>query len=205
MGLLGRLGRPERRGTPADFLVIGIGNPGAEYTRSRHNVGAEVVEELARRTGVSLKRSKERALTAEATLHGRRAALALPQTYVNLSGESAQLLVRRYGIEDPTHIIVVQDELDLEPGVLRVKAGGGLAGHNGLRSLKQHLKTDEFLRVRIGVGKPPSKEHGADHVLKRIPKKERELLDVEVQRAADAVECIISDGVAAAMTRFNAT
>jgi PTH1 family peptidyl-tRNA hydrolase len=205
MGLLGRFGRPERRGTPADFLVIGIGNPGAEYTRSRHNVGAEVVEELARRTGATLKRSKERALTAETTLHGRRVALALPQTYVNLSGESAQLLVRRYGIEDPTHIIVVQDELDLEPGVLRVKAGGGLAGHNGLRSLKQHLKTDAFLRVRIGVGKPPSKEHGADHVLKRIPKKERELLDVEVQRAADAVECIVSDGVAAAMTRFNAT
>jgi PTH1 family peptidyl-tRNA hydrolase len=205
MGLLGRLGRPERRGTPADFLVIGIGNPGAEYTRSRHNVGAEAVEELARRTGATLKRSKERALTAEVTLHGRRVALALPQTYVNLSGESAQLLVRRYGIEDPTRIIVVQDELDLEPGVLRVKAGGGLAGHNGLRSLKQHLKTDEFLRVRIGVGKPPSKEHGADHVLKRIPKKERELLDVEVQRAADAVECIVSDGVAAAMTRFNAT
>ncbi|MDQ1424364.1 MAG: peptidyl-tRNA hydrolase, family, partial [Acidimicrobiaceae bacterium] len=134
MGLLGRFGRPERRGTPADFLVIGIGNPGAEYTRSRHNVGAEVVEELARRTGATLKRSKERALTAETTMHGRRVALALPQTYVNLSGESAQLLVRRYGIEDPTHIIVVQDELDLEPGVLRVKAGGGLAGHNGLRS-----------------------------------------------------------------------
>jgi PTH1 family peptidyl-tRNA hydrolase len=204
MGLLGRLGRPVRRGTPADFLVIGIGNPGAEYTRSRHNVGAEVVEELARRTGVSLKRSKERALTAEAMLQGRRVALALPQTYVNLSGESAALLVRRYGIEDPTHIVVVQDELDLEPGVLRVKAGGGLAGHNGLRSLKQHLKTDEFLRVRIGVGKPPTKEHGADHVLKRIPKKERELLDVEVQRAADAVECIVAEGVAAAMTRFNA-
>jgi PTH1 family peptidyl-tRNA hydrolase len=204
MGLLGRLGRrPERRGTPADFLVIGIGNPGAEYTRSRHNVGAEAVEELARRAGVTLKRSKERALTAEATMHGRRVALALPQTYVNLSGESAALLVRRYGIEDPTRIIVVQDELDLPPGVLRVKAGGGLAGHNGLRSLKQHLKTDDFVRVRIGVGKPPGKEHGADHVLKRVPKKERELLDVEVQRAADAVECIIAEGVAAAMTRFN--
>ncbi len=205
MGLLGRLGRPERRGTPADFLVIGVGNPGAEYQRSRHNVGAEAVEELARRAGVTLKRSKERALTAEATMNGRRVALALPQTYVNLSGESAALLVRRYGIDDPTHIVVVQDELDLAPGVLRVKAGGGLAGHNGLRSLKQHLKTDEFVRVRIGVGKPPSKEHGADHVLKRIPKKERELLDVEVQRAADAVECIVADGVATAMTRFNTT
>jgi peptidyl-tRNA hydrolase, PTH1 family len=205
MGLLGRLGRPERRGTPADLLVIGIGNPGAEYARSRHNVGAEVIEELARRTGVTLKRSKERALTAETTLHAKRVTLALPQTFVNLTGESAALLVRRYGIEDPTHIVVVQDELDLAPGVLRVKAGGGLAGHNGLRSLKQHLKTDEFIRVRIGVGKPPSKEHGADHVLKRVPKKERELLDVEVQRAADAVECIVTEGVAAAMTRFNAT
>jgi peptidyl-tRNA hydrolase, PTH1 family len=200
----GRPDRPERRGTPADWLVLGLGNPGAEYARSRHNVGAEAVDELARRSGATLKRSKERALTAEVTMNGQRVALAFPQTYMNDSGESAQLLVRRHGVADPERIIVVHDELDLPPGTLRVKVGGGLAGHNGLRSLKQHLHTDAFLRVRIGVGKPPSKERGADHVLRRITKREREELDLVVQLAADAVEVIIAEGPAAAMTRFNA-
>jgi len=194
----------ERRGTPADHLVIGLGNPGAEYAGTRHNLGADAVEALARRHGSTLKRSKERALTAEVTIAGRRVALAFPQTYVNLSGESAVALVRRHGIDDPTRIIVVHDELDLPLGVLRVKAGGGLAGHNGLRSLKQHLHTDEFLRVRIGVGRPPSKERGADHVLRRMAKAERTELDVSVQLAADAVEAIVTDGVHAAMNRFNA-
>ena len=193
----------ERKGTPADFLVIGLGNPGAEYAHSRHNVGADVVEELARRCGATLKRGKERALVAEVAVAGRRIALAFPQTFMNLSGESAVALVRRYGIERPTQIVIVHDELDLSPGALKVKAGGGLAGHNGLRSLKQHLHTDEFLRVRIGVGKPPSKEAGADHVLKRIGKKERTELDVMIQLAADAVEMIASQGVEAAMNQFN--
>src|SRR5215211_2569070 len=203
MALFGRGDRAERRGTPADLLVIGLGNPGSEFDRSRHNVGAEVVHELARRGGTSLRRGRERALTTEVTLAGRRVALAFPQTYVNLTGESAQLLVRRYGIEDPQAIVIVHDELDLPPGVLKVKVGGGLAGHNGLRSLKQHLHTDDFVRVRIGVGKPPSKDQGADHVLRRMPKSERELLDVAVQEGADAVELIAADGPAVAMNRFN--
>jgi PTH1 family peptidyl-tRNA hydrolase len=195
--------RLERRGTPADALVIGLGNPGAEYERSRHNVGAEVVEVLAQRHHGALRKGKERALVTEVTLDGKRVALAIPLTYVNLSGESATRLVRRYGITDPRQIIVAQDELDLPPAIVRVKAGGGLAGHNGLRSLTQHLKTQDYLRVRIGVGKPPSKERGADHVLRRIPKREREALDVAVQVAADAVERIVTDGVDAAMRDVN--
>lgn len=203
MALFGRGDRPERRGTRADLLVVGLGNPGAEYVHSRHNVGTDVVEELARRGSSSLKRSKERALTTEVTMDGKRLALAFPQTYMNLSGESVVLLVRRYGIEDPEHLVIVHDELDLEPGVLKVKVGGGLAGHNGLRSIKQHLHTDAFVRVRLGVGKPPSKERGADHVLKKIPKAERSLLDVCIQEAADAVELIATEGPAAAMNRYN--
>jgi peptidyl-tRNA hydrolase, PTH1 family len=203
MALFGR-GGGERRGTPADLLVIGLGNPGSEYERSRHNVGAEVAAELARRSGTAMKRGKERALTAEVTIAGKRVALAFPLTYMNESGQAAQLLTRRFGITDPAHIVVVHDELDLPPGVVRVKAGGGLAGHNGLRSLTQHLKTQDYLRVRIGVGKPPSKERGADHVLRRMPKAERELLDVAVQLAADAVEQLAAEGVAATMTTVNA-
>ena len=130
-------------------------------------------------------------------------ALAFPTTFVNLSGEAAAGLVRRYGIEDPQQLVIVHDELDLPPGVVRIKEGGGLAGHNGLRSITQHLKTQDYVRVRVGVGKPPTKERGADHVLRRVPKAERELLDVAVQVAADAVEAIASDGAAAAMTTFN--
>ena len=153
----------ERRGTPADLLVMGLGNPGQEYSRSRHNVGAEVVEELARRHGGRLKKARQqRALTAEVSCGRARLALAVPTTYVNLSGDAASSLIRRYGIDDLEHLVVVHDELDLEPGVVRIKQGGGLAGHNGLRSITQHLKTQDYLRVRIGVGKPPSKERGAD-------------------------------------------
>jgi PTH1 family peptidyl-tRNA hydrolase len=204
VALLGR-GQKERRGTPADALVIGLGNPGKEFDGTRHNLGVEVLEELAKRHGGALKRSKERALTGEVVIGGKRVALAFPQTYVNLSGESAQLLVRRYGIERPEQIVVVHDELDLPPGRLKVKEGGGLAGHNGLRSLKQHLKTDAFLRVRIGIGKPPGgKERGADHVLRSPTKRDLANMAVTVQEAADAVELIVVDGVAAAMTRFNA-
>ena len=136
-------------------------------------------------------------------MSGKRVVLAFPQTFVNLTGEAAVLLIRRHGIDDATKIIVVHDELDLPTGTVRVKSGGGLAGHNGLRSLKQHLHSDEFARVRVGVGKPPTKEQGADHVLRRISKSDRTQLDVSVQVAADAVESIITDGVDAAMNRFN--
>ncbi len=189
----------------ADYLVVGLGNPGEEYARSRHNLGAEVVAELAARHGGRLKLSKkERALTAEIRIGGQRVALAFPQTYMNDSGQSVQLLRRRYDIEEPERIVIVHDELDLPVGRMKLKEGGGLAGHNGLRSLKQHLHTDAFVRIRIGVGKPPSKEQGADHVLRRVTKAERTELDIKVQEGADAVEAIVTDGVAAAMTKYNA-
>ena len=187
---------------PVDLLVVGLGNPGDEYSRTRHNVGAEVVELLARRHGGKLRGSKGRARGDEVRIGDKRVALAIPLTYMNDSGEAVGALARRLGVE-PDRIVIVHDELDLEPAVLRVKVGGGLAGHNGLRSIKQHLHTDEFTRVRIGVGKPPSKERGADHVLSRVSKREREAMDVTIEEAADAVERIATDGVDAAMNRYN--
>jgi peptidyl-tRNA hydrolase, PTH1 family len=205
MTLLRRHGAAaERRGTPADLLVVGLGNPGGEYQASRHNVGAEVVELLAQRHGGTLKRTRERALVAEVRIEDDRVALAFPQTYMNLSGEAVALLVKRHGITDPERIVIVHDELDLPLGRIQIKRGGGLAGHNGLRSIKAHLHTDEFVRVRIGVGKPVTKEHGADHVLRRPTKRDRLELDVSVNEAADAVELIRSEGVDAAMNRINA-
>jgi PTH1 family peptidyl-tRNA hydrolase len=194
--------RGERTGTPADLLVVGLGNPGDEYARTRHNVGFEVVDLLADRHGGRLRSGKERALAVEVRVGGQRLALARPLTYMNESGAAVQALARRYGVA-ANRVVVVHDELDLPVGTMRVKAGGGLAGHNGLRSIKAHLHSDEFLRVRIGVGKPTSKERGADHVLSAFSKRERTEIDVMVERAADAVEVILAEGVDVAMNRFN--
>ncbi|MFL6204077.1 MAG: aminoacyl-tRNA hydrolase [Acidimicrobiales bacterium] len=193
----------ERRGTPADLLVVGLANPGAEYAGTRHNVGGEVVQLLAERHGAKLRKGKERAMVDEVTVDGRRLALAIPLTYMNLSGEAVAPLVRRHGIDDPQRLVIVHDELDLPVGRMKLKLGGGLAGNNGLRSIQQHLHTGEFARVRIGIGKPNHKAQGADHVLKRPGKGDRGELDVVVQEAADAVEAILAEGVAAAMNRYN--
>jgi PTH1 family peptidyl-tRNA hydrolase len=188
-----------------DLLVVGLGNPGAEYAGTRHNVGAAVVELLARRHGGSFKKTKEKSLVAETRIGDRRVALAFPQTYMNESGQAVGSLVRRHKIDDLHRLVVVHDELDLPVGSLRVKVGGGLAGHNGLRSIKAHLHSGEFIRVRIGVGKPPSAATGAEYVLRRPSKAERDELDAIVARAADAVETILRDGADRAMAAFNAS
>jgi PTH1 family peptidyl-tRNA hydrolase len=139
------------------------------------------------------------ARAALVTLAGHRVALAVPTTYMNDSGSAVRSLVTRFGIDEPSSVVIVHDELDLPPGTVRLKAGGGLAGHNGLRSVQSHLHSSDFLRVRIGVGKPPSAAQGASHVLRRPPKAVRELLAESVQRAADAIERIAEDGWDAAM------
>ena len=129
--------------------------------------------------------------------------VAYPQTYVNLSGESVTRLVRRYGVEDLSHLVIVHDELDLPLGRVKVKVGGGTAGHNGLESIKSHLHSGDFVRVRVGIGKPPGRQAGADFVLRRPGKAARAELDVAVQEAADAVELILHEGAGPAMNRFN--
>lgn len=184
-------------------LIVGLGNPGKKYARTRHNVGAECVELLASRSSSTLKSGRDRALVAESRIDGIAVVLAVPTTYMNESGAAVGALARRYRIEDPSRIVIVHDELDLEPGVVRVKVGGGLAGHNGLKSVSAHLHTDDYARIRIGVGKPRSKEHGADHVLSAIPTAERKTLDVSIEVAADAVEALVTRSAAVAMQEFN--
>jgi peptidyl-tRNA hydrolase, PTH1 family len=167
---------------------------------SLHNAGSDTVELLASRHGASLRAEKGvRARAAVVTLADKRVALAVPTTYMNDSGSAVRSLATRFGIDEPSSIVIVHDELDLPPGTVRLKAGGGLAGHNGLRSVQAHLHTSDFLRVRVGVGKPPSAAQGASHVLRRPPKAVRELLAASVQIAADAVERVAADGLDAAM------
>ena len=184
-------------------IIVGLGNPGKEYARTRHNVGEETVAVLATRLGASLKAGRDKALVAETRIGEQRVVLAFPTTYMNDSGLAVGALLRRHRVVDPGQLIIVHDELDLPVGAMKVKVGGGLAGNNGLRSITQHLHTQDYVRVRIGIGKPRSKEQGADHVLSRVPKADRETLDVMVQRAADAVELIVAEGVDIAMQRFN--
>lgn len=194
------------RDTPWDLLVVGLGNPGERYARTRHNVGADTAELLAARHGERFRNDNRcSARVAELRLDGRRVAVATPTTWMNESGRSVAQLVKRYPIEEWADLVVVHDELDLPPGRVKVKVGGGFAGHNGLRSLEQHLHTREFTRVRIGVGKPPGgAAKGADWVLSKVPAAARAELDVACEVAADAVESILLEGIDATMQRVNA-
>ena len=193
-----------RRGEGAstlDLLVVGLGNPGREYERTRHNAGWLVLDELARRHGGSW-RSKFSGSLAEVRLDGLRLALLKPETYMNDSGRSVGAAARFFKVE-PGALLVVHDDVDLEPGRLQARAGGGLAGHNGLRSLAQHLGSQDFLRLRIGVGRPGRGDPRsvADWVLSPFaPEEDAEAL---IGRSADAVETIAADGLEAAQQRFN--
>ena len=204
MSILSRKpGEGRRRGTPADLLVVGLGNPGTEFESTRHNVGADLVSVLAARHGEKLQRGKERSLVAELRIGSKRVAVAFPQTFMNNSGESVRLLTRRYGIEDAANLVIAHDELDLDTGRLKIKAGGGLAGHNGLRSITQHLGTTDYVRLRIGIGKPPASQAPRDFVLRKPGKADRITLDVAVERAADAVEQLLAEGIDATMNTVN--
>jgi peptidyl-tRNA hydrolase, PTH1 family len=193
-----------RRGESAstlDLLVVGLGNPGREYERTRHNAGWLVLDELARRHDGSW-RSKFSGSLAEVRLGDLRLALLKPETYMNESGRSVGAAVRIFKVE-PEQVLVVHDDVDLEPGRLQARAGGGLAGHNGLRSLAQHLGSQDFLRLRIGVGRPGRGDPRsvADWVLSPFaPEEDAEAL---VERSADAAETIAADGLEAAQQRFN--
>jgi peptidyl-tRNA hydrolase, PTH1 family len=195
---------PWRRGDRAsslDLLVVGLGNPGREYAGHRHNVGWMIVEELARRHGGSW-RSKFSGRIAEVRVDGHRVGLLKPETYMNESGRSVGAAARFYKVE-PDAILVVHDEIDLEHGRLQLRSGGGLAGHNGLRSLASHLRTRDFLRLRVGVGRPGRGDprSPADYVLSDFePEDDAETL---VARAADAIETLDAEGLDRAQAQFN--
>jgi len=193
-----------RRGEPAstlDLLVAGLGNPGREYERTRHNVGWLVADELARRHGGSF-RGKFSGQLAETRLDDLRLALLKPETYMNESGRSIGAATKFFKV-DPGDLLVVHDDVDLEPGRIQARLGGGLAGHNGLRSIAQAIGTNDFLRLRIGVGRPGrgDRRSVADYVLGNF---EPEIdADALIERAAEAVETIARDGLEEAQRRYN--
>lgn len=198
-----REGEP-RRGTPAAWLVVGLGNPGSEYRGTRHNLGAVAVESYAASLGATLRAEPRlRARAASVTDGDRHVLCAVPMTYMNESGAAIVPLVRRAGLEDLSRLLVVHDELDLEPGRLQLRLGGGLAGNNGLRSIASALRTNDFARLRIGIGKPPSKDRGADWVLSRPSATMRATLDESVERAREAIADVVASGLEAAAARCN--
>ena len=187
----------------AAWLIVGLGNPGEKYENTRHNVGFQVIDELAERQGKPVQRLKFKALTGLLTIGGEKALVLKPVTYMNLSGEAVRPAADFYKLP-PERILVISDDVALAAGRLRIRAKGSAGGHNGLKSIIQHLGTDQFPRIRVGVGEKPHPDYDlADWVLGRPQGEDRKAIDEAVKRAADAVECILSQGLERGMGKFN--
>ncbi|WP_426976574.1 aminoacyl-tRNA hydrolase [Pseudarthrobacter sp. O4] len=187
-----------------NWLIVGLGNPGAEYAHNRHNVGQMVLDELAARVGGRFKSHKSRAQVLEGRLGigGPRCVLAKPLSYMNVSGGPVSALARFYDI-DPGHVIAVHDEIDIPFNTVKLKIGGGEGGHNGLRDISKALATKDYPRIRVGVGRPPGRMDTADYVLKDFSAAEKKELPFLLDSAADAVEVLVRDGLLAAQQQFH--
>ncbi len=184
------------------FIIIGLGNPGKKYARTRHNAGFMAVEELARRCRIDISQEKHQALIGRGRIEDHDVVLAMPQTFMNESGRAAGAILRDSYL-NPECLIVIHDELDLPLGAVRVKTGGGHGGHNGLRSLIEVLGTGEFSRVRIGIGRPAPGRDAADYVLAPFLPEERSTADDAIRKAADAIMVILTQDMTRAMNQFN--
>ncbi len=194
-----------RGGTPfesAPYVVVGTGNPGPEYRNTRHNAGFWCIDRLAERADAKLKRAHRHAVIAIAELGGEPVVLVKPRTFVNLSGLAAAYALNRFAA-GPERLIAVVDDIHLPPGSVRVRSKGGSGGHKGLKSIAERIGTSDFARVRIGVGAPDDPSDQVRHVLSTLPSGERKLVDEAVERAADAVAAILTDGIEPAMSRYN--
>jgi len=184
------------------FLIVGLGNPGREYRNTRHNVGFKVIEELAGRLNIAAFKEKHRSLIAEAPFGQHKVILAMPQTFMNNSGAAVRGIMEWHKVV-PKHLMVIYDDVDLEVGQLRVRLGGGSSGHKGVESIIESIKTPEFGRIRIGIGRDSLSGDISDYVLSTIPSSEQDPINAAILKAAEAVEAIISSGLEEAMNRFN--
>ena len=188
---------------PVTWLIVGLGNPGGKYENTRHNVGFLVADELGERGRFPIQRLKFKALTGAATIGGQGVLVMKPTTYMNLSGEAVGEAARFYKLA-PDHVLVISDDVDLPLGKLRIRAGGSAGGHNGLKSVIQHLGSDRFPRLKVGVGGKPHPDYDmADWVLGKLQGEDKKVMDEAVKRAADAIECFLKDGPQKAMNRYN--
>ena len=187
-------------------LIVGLGNPGPQYSRNRHNVGFQCVDLLAQRYGLRLDKLQQRAMTGSGVIpcggERHKVLLARPLTFMNASGEAVAPLARYYGVE-PQDLIVVHDDLDLASGKLRLRGGGSSGGQNGIKSIIERLGSPDFARVKVGIGRPPGRMDPADYVLQNFSAAEEEVFTPLRERVCDAVECWLAEGIEAAMNRFN--
>lgn len=184
------------------YMIAGLGNPTKEYDRTRHNVGFAVIDELADRYGIDVSERKHRALCGRGAIEGQKVLLAKPQTFMNLSGESLRALTDYYKVL-PEELIVIYDDISLPPGQLRIRLKGSAGGHNGIKNIIAHLGTQEFPRIKVGVGEKPPRMDLKDYVLSRFSKGEQELMDAAFREAAQAAVMMICDGADRAMNHFN--
>ena len=192
-----------RKKAPVSWLVVGLGNPGAKYENTRHNVGFMTADTLAGRNGEPIRRVKYHALTSEAVIGGQSVLLMKPTTFMNLSGQAVSEAARFYKIP-ADHVLVISDDVDLPLGKLRIRKSGSAGGHNGLKHIIQLLGTDQFPRLKIGVGGKPHPDYNmADWVLGQFQGEDKKTIDDAVARAADAVECLLADGIDRAMNQYN--
>lgn len=192
-----------RNNDPVSTVVVGLGNPGEEYAATRHNVGQMVAAELARRGSTALSVNKKtRTRLATTRIAGQPVVIATPMSYMNLSGGPVSALAKYHSVT-PDQVLVIHDELDLPFGTVRLKLGGGSAGHNGLKDITKALGTPEYVRVRVGIGRPPGRQDAASFVLKPFSAAERKELDLLIADAADAVEAVLEEGLTAAQQRLH--
>ena len=185
------------------YIIVGLGNPGREYAHTRHNVGFDTIDILADRYGIDVTARKHKALVGKGMIEGAKVILAKPQTYMNLSGESVRELLDFYKIDETQELIVIYDDISLDPGQLRIRLKGSAGGHNGIKSIISHLGGQEFPRIRIGVGEKPAGYDLADYVLGHFPKEEAEEMELAKKRAASAAAMMVSGDTQGAMNEFN--
>ena len=184
------------------YLIVGLGNPEAEYARTRHNMGVDVVNELADKYKIAISREKFDGLYGTGEIENEKVVLLKPQTYMNLSGESVKEVADFYNIK-PNEIIVIYDDIDVEKGNIKIRKKGGPGSHNGMKSVTEKLNSLEFGRVRVGIGQPEFKNDMINYVIGKVPDEEQEILHQGVKKAADAIEEIIKNGIDIAMNKFN--
>ncbi len=185
------------------YIIVGLGNPGKEYTNTRHNIGFEVIDKLAQEEGISILEKKHKAIIGKGYVAGQKCILAKPQTYMNLSGESVRELIDYYKVDESTELVVISDDISLDVGSIRVRKKGSAGGHNGLKNIILHLGHDSFIRIKMGVGEKPKGYDLADYVLGHFSANEKKQMDEAALQATGAIQLIVAEGADPAMNSYN--